>query len=105
VPPGQQRDSDLSPATPFAELLNVLHPGATGKAIVEILDGKTNRTTALHWRSGRRRAPKWVIALLADKLRQRQAREAAIADRAIRAPERPGLKAGAKNLAAYLARR
>ena len=92
-------------ATPFSRLVEVLRPGATGRDLVELLDGKANRTTALHWRSGRRGVPQWAIEILRDKLRRRHERERLIADHIATLPERPGLRAGAKNLAAYLARR
>lgn len=96
-----RQDFDLADATHFAQLLEVLHPGATGKAIVALLDGKANRTTALAWRSGRRGTPQWVIDLLADKVRRRQEIETQIVERAKQAPPRPGRKAGAINLARY----
>lgn len=54
-------------ATPFARAIEWLKPGATGRDIVNLLDGKANRTTALDWRSGRRAPPQWAI----DRLRQR----------------------------------
>lgn len=95
----------MQPATPFSQLANILHPGATGKDLVALLDGKANRTTALHWRSGRRGVPQWAIDTLRHKLRQRHEHERSIADQFESIPERSGLRAGAKNLAAYLARR
>jgi hypothetical protein len=91
--------------TPFAELAEVLHPGATGTDLAALLDGKAGRTVVLAWKAGRRGTPQWAIDLLREKLRQRHERERAISDKAAAAPARPGLKAGAKNLAAYLARR
>jgi hypothetical protein len=100
--PGHTPNFDSREATPFAELVNVLHPGATGKPLVGLLDGKARRTTALDWISGRRNAPQWAIDLLRRKLHERQALELEIAAKA-----KPGVgkQAGARNLAAYLAKR
>ena len=91
--------------TPFAEGIEALQPGATGRDMVDLLDGRAKRTTALEWKSGRHRAPRWALQLLASKIRQRANQQAAIAARLDATPERPGYAAGAKNLAAYLARR
>lgn len=88
--------------TPFAELVETLHPGATGRDIVALLDGKAERTAACHWKAGRYGPPAWAIDLLRTKLHQRHEKESAIAARAMPGP---GLRAGANNLAAYLARR
>jgi len=92
----------MAHCTPFAALVETLRPGATGKDLVELLDGRAPRLNALHWRAGRAGPPAWAIDLLRDKLYQRHERERAIADKA---KPGPGLRAGAKNLAAYLARR
>ena len=83
----------------------MLRPGATGKDLVELLDGKAERTLTLHWRSGRRSAPRWALDALHAKLRARHAQDLAIVELALSAPERPGKQAGARNLAAYLAKR
>jgi hypothetical protein len=90
---------DLAPVTAFAELVHAVKPGATGKDLVELLDGRAERTRALHWRAGRRGPPQWAIDLLIAKLTAQHARQLAIAAKA--KPGR-GLKAGAKNLAIYL---
>lgn len=91
----------MKPATPLFELANTLRPGATGKDLVELLDGKVERTVALHWRSGRRGTPAWALQLLADKI-ERDARERLErANRLRQTKERPGLKAGALNLRKY----
>jgi hypothetical protein len=92
----------LSPCTPFAELANVLKPGASGRDIAELLDNKVSRHLALHWKAGRSMPPAWAIDLLRGKLARRHEQERAIADKA---KPGPGLKAGARNLAAYLAAR
>ena len=105
APLGLTRDFDLKPVTPLFELANILRPGATGKDLVELLDGRAERTQALHWRAGRRGTPTWALQLLADKI-ERDARERLEqANRARQAKERPGLKAGALNLAKWKARR
>lgn len=95
----------MTEATPFARAVELLEPGAGGKAIVALLDGKANRTTALDWRSGRRRPPKWAFAILAAKLRAQTQMPWQLAMDLERLNERPGKKAGAANLAAYRARR
>jgi hypothetical protein len=99
-PQSHLQDLDLQAATPFARIVDRIKPGATGRDIVELLDGRVQRTVALNWRSGRRAPPQWAI----DRLRQRwQAIEqAAAADLAQLRPG-PGLKAGARNLAAWRA--
>ena len=91
----------MASVTPFAQLIEALKPGATGKDIVALLDGKAERTRALHWRAGRRGSPQWAVDLLRSKLRQRHEQERAIADRQIVGP---GSKAGARNLAVWQAR-
>ena len=98
-------DLDSKPLTPFAELAYTLNPGATGKDIVQLLDGRAERTLTLHWRAGRAHAPSWALQLLADKI-EREARERlAIADRLRQTKERLGLSAGALNLRKYHASR
>lgn len=92
----------MAPPTPFAELVDILKPGATGSDMVALLDGRTQRTRTLDWKAGRYGPPAWAIDLLRAKLRQRHEKESAIA---ARAKPGPGLQAGAKNLAVYLARR
>ena len=89
-------------ATPFAALIEAVHPGATGRHLVELLDRKAHRTTALDWRSGRRNPPQWAIDTLRAKLMARHERELAIIDGAKAGPTK---RAGARNLATYLARR
>lgn len=84
--------------TPFAQLVEAVHPGAGGRTIVKLLDGRAQRTTVLNWKAGRCGAPLWAIDLLKTKLRQRYERDMAIANRVTPGP---GLKAGAINLARY----
>jgi hypothetical protein len=96
---------DCPDRTVFSRLVEYLKPGATGRDIVELLDGRPNRTTALHWKAGDWHAPKWALDLLAAKLTARVNREQEIVANLMRNHvERPGRKAGAKNLAAWRAR-
>jgi hypothetical protein len=103
--PGYRPNFDSKPVTPFAALVEVLHPGAGGRTIVKLLDGRAERTRVLHWKAGRRGTPQWAIDLLRRKLAERHAQELEVDAIAAAAPPRPGLRAGAKNLAAYNARR
>lgn len=92
----------MAEATPFARIVERIKPGATGRDIVELLDGKVQRTVALNWRSGRRTPPQWAI----DRLRQRWHAIALAADADLAQMKTgPGKKAGTRNLLAYLARR
>ena len=102
APPDYGTDLKMAPCAPFAELVEVLKPGATGSDIAKMLDGKANRRRALHWKAGRAKPPAWACDMLKEKLRQRHERERKIADRL---EPGPGLKAGARNLAEYLARK
>ena len=70
--------------------------------MVALLDGKADRVDTLHWKAGRYGPPAWAIELLRDKLARRHDLERSIA---ARAKPGPGLKVGARNLAAYLAAR
>ena len=88
--------------TPFAQTVEALRPGATGKDLVELLDGKAERTLALHWKAGRANPPQWAIDLLCDKLARRHAAERSAA---LQMKTGPGRKAGTRNLLAYMARR
>lgn len=91
--------------TPFARAIEALEPGAGGRAISKLLDGRATRHAALNWKAGRRAAPKWALDLLAVKLRAKAAKPVTIAAELERIPPRLGQRAGAKNLAEYLARR
>ena len=90
----------MAPFTSFGALVEILRPGATGRDLVELLEGKAERTRALHWKAGRVGAPLWAIELLQTKIRQRHERERMIVEAA---KPGPGLKAGAINLARYRA--
>jgi len=95
----------LKPATLFAEAVEALQPGAGGRAIVKLLNGKAKRTSVLDWRSGRRQAPQWALRSLADQHRALANYHAALADQLDAQKERPGLSAGALNLAKWRARK
>lgn len=83
--------------------------GSSAKAFESVFDGKANYDAINGWRYGRRHAPQWALRILADKLEAKHAapynEACAIAQRLRAVPERLGLKAGARNLAIYLARR
>jgi hypothetical protein len=98
-------DLDPKPETAFSRAVNTLQPGASGHAIVALLDGKAKRTTALGWRAGRRHAPQWALQLLARKIRERSLSTLELANHLDAQKERPGLKAGALNLAKWRARK
>lgn len=100
---GYQQDFESSDATPFFLAVEALQPGATGSQIAALLDNRISRYVAIGWRKGRRGVPKWALESLAAKLRAQAANLSAIADLAMRAPERPGKQAGRRNLAIYLA--
>jgi hypothetical protein len=95
---------DLKPVTTFARAVEALQPGAGGRSIVKLLDGKAKRHAILNWRAGRRQAPQWALQLLARKIRERAAELATVASEAHNEKERLGLSAGALNLAKWRAR-
>lgn len=98
---GYQRNFDSTRVTPFAELLEALQPGATGKAIAALLDHRAERTRALHWRAGRRGPPQWAIDLLVTKLERKAADQREAIERAKQIKAGPGIRAGAANLARW----
>lgn len=104
APLGYAQNFNMSLATLFAEGVETLQPGATGRDLIALLDGRANRTTALDWKAGRRHAPRWAMQLIADKIRAEINAKIIVADKLARSPDRPGLKAGAINLARYRAR-
>jgi len=99
------RDFDLSPPTAFRRAVTTLNPNATGRDMVRMLDGKAKRTTALDWYAGRHHAPRWALERLAHEIQARANELAAIAAEVRQTKERPGLKAGALNLAKWRARK
>src|SRR5216684_3006504 len=101
APLGYQQDLDRKAVTRFARAVEALQPGAGGRSIAKLLDGRVTRHCALNWKAGRRRAPKWALDLLAAKIRAQAATPLAIAAEIDRAKERPGMQAGAINLARY----
>jgi hypothetical protein len=103
--PGHTPNFDSLPVTAFARGVEVLHPGASGSVIAELLEHRAKRTTVLQWKAGRRQAPQWAMDMLTDKIQARADALHAEAARIRKVPERIGLKAGARNLAAYLAKR
>lgn len=96
-----ERNLDSKPETAFSRAIDALHPDASGSAIVDLLDGRTKRTTALGWRAGRRHAPQWAMQLLARKIQARADQLAKVASEARNEKERLGLSAGALNLRKY----
>lgn len=83
----------------------MLRPGATGKDLVELLDGRAERTLTLHWRAGRVRAPRWAIRMLVDKIERESLARLERAKELDKEKERLGLSAGALNLRKYHANR
>jgi len=95
----------LALVTLFARAIETLQPGAGGRSIAKLLDGRVSRHCALNWKAGRRQAPKWALDILAAKIRAHTTNPLAIAAELEATPERLGLKAGAINLARWRAHR
>jgi hypothetical protein len=95
----------LKRETLFSDAVEALQPGASGSAIAALLNNKVDRTTVANWRAGRRSAPQWALRVLADHHRSLASKHAALADQLYAQKERPGLKAGALNLARWRARK
>jgi len=91
-------DLDLSPQTPFAEMLEL----ARVRDPVSFFDHRADRTTIANWKAGRHPPPAWAV----DRLRLRW-QELETHGRAIlqRIPKGPGRKAGTRNIMAWRARR
>ena len=83
-------------------MIEALAPGARGSRLVPLFDGKASQWRIANWRAGRRGYPRWAIEILRTKLQRRHALEL---EAISKMKEGPGLKAGARNLAEYLARR
>lgn len=83
-------------------MLETLAPNARGRALADIFDGRASPERIMNWKAGRRGIPQWAADLLRDKLAQKHARELTIA---AQIKTGPGKRAGAINLAEYLARR
>jgi hypothetical protein len=73
--------------------------------IAALLEHKAERTVVLHWKAGRRQAPRWALQLLARKIREQALPALELADQLDKEKERLGLSAGALNLAKWRARR
>jgi hypothetical protein len=93
-----QRNFDSTHVTPFAALVEAISPGAGGRTIVKLLDGRAERTCTLHWKAGRRGPPAWALDLLRSKLAAKHELERSIAAKAVAGP---GIVAGAANLAKW----
>jgi hypothetical protein len=91
----------LTPLTAFSIAVEQLQPGATGSQIAALLDHRAKRTLVLEWKAGRCHPPAWALDLLASKLLTHGAAFTDVAERIKMIPERPGLKAGARNLAEW----
>lgn len=89
----------------FRRAVDAIAPGASGTRIAALLDGKVKRTTAIEWYAGRRHAEPWALHLLARKLRAQATPQIELADYLEQIKDRPGKKAGAINLARWLASR
>jgi len=70
-----------------------------------LLEHKASRQLATHWYAGRRQAPQWALDMLASKLAAIARPRLQLAEQLRRLPPRIGKRAGAKNLAAYNARK
>lgn len=97
------QDFALVDTTTFSRAVTALQPGATGSDLVRLLNGKAKRTTALDWLAGRYHAPAWALHMLADALEHRTSKQQMIINEIRQTKERPGKRAGALNLAKYLA--
>jgi hypothetical protein len=83
----------------------MLHPGASGKDAAALLDNKVSREVANHWLAGRRHAEPWALHELAAKIREQTKPLIELAAALDKIKDRPGKKAGAINLARWLAGR
>lgn len=85
--------------------VRLLFPGKpTRQQLLDLFDGRASYDVITEWRYGRVMPPDWARDMLLDKVHKALPTNAI--DKAIRGlPQGPGLRAGAKNLAAYLARR
>lgn len=91
----------MADITLFSRAIEALQPGASGRDMSALLDGKASRHAALNWKAGRCHAPQWALDILADKI---EARFAIVLHQIKTAKPRPGKQAGAINLARYRAR-
>ncbi len=105
APLGHTRNLDLKPVTPFRRYVDALQPGASGAQTAALLDYRISRHVACNWLAGRRQPPQWAAHMLARRIQAKADELAAIAAEARAQKERPGLRAGALNLAKWRARR
>ena len=95
----------MADVPPFRQAVNALKPGASGSQAAALLANRVSREVANHWLAGRRHAPRWALQFLASQIRERIAELATVAEIAEQTKDRPGKKAGAFNLARWLAQR
>ena len=88
--------------SPFGEALELIAPGASGAELVDLFQGKVASTTIINWRHGRFPPPAWAFERVHQLSRERAN---AVVDLLAKNRRGPGRKAGARNLAEYLARR
>jgi hypothetical protein len=107
APSGHVRDFDLSPAPrPVERLIREFVPVITRQAVVDLFERKAPWESIRSWRKGHRATPLWALDLLERKALERLAEIQSQINLARRqTKERPGLKAGALNLAKWKARR
>ena len=92
---------DSKDVTPFAAAIEAWRPGATGKDLVELFDGKAERTRALHWKAGRRQPPQWALDVLQAKLERQLTERREALERARQLRPGVGRRAGRINLAKW----
>jgi hypothetical protein len=94
----------LKDGNAFEAAIQALAPGARGAELRALFDDRLSRHRICDYRKGSRKLPPWVAGMLSAKLeRQAQAQLQVAAE--IHKEIGPGRKAGARNLAEYLARR
>jgi hypothetical protein len=97
----------LSPEPRYVDqLIRGLIPVTTRRAILDLFEHKAPWETIRTWRKGHRAAPHWAIDMLERKARDRADQlQLLVAGARQQKEKRPGLKAGALNLAKWRARR
>jgi hypothetical protein len=79
--------------------------GTKRQTLEQFFHGRARWQTIHSWRTGRRNPPNWALTLLAEQHQARIGFHSEIVGRLRTHKERPGLKAGAKNLAKWRASR
>ena len=64
------RDFDSRMETPLERVLQHYWPSVVGQQLVDLFDGRIDRTTVANWRAGRRRMPQWAILHLEQQIRE-----------------------------------